>query len=131
MFLKPTVIIGGIFTAILLVGGCTQSDQQQIQNIANITCNAAAITAAAAVAITADINATAQSHTDAVTAQKIAQDACNSISKIPTVSGLAPKTVSNKLRSGKVKSSISTHQSFGTPDWNYGYHPDVEGREHK
>ena len=68
-----------------LVAGCTAQQSANLQAAAVVSCNAAEIAAAAAVTITADINSSKQTQTDAATAQKVTSDACAALQKLPSV----------------------------------------------
>jgi hypothetical protein len=73
----------------LALGGClTLQQENTIAAVAVISCNAADIAAATAVAITADLNngnTPSGSQKDAAKAQAITADSCAAISKLPSV----------------------------------------------
>lgn len=72
-----------------LVAGCTAQQSANLEAAAVVSCNAADVAAAAAVAITADVNASKQAQTDAATAQKVTSDACTALQKLPTIAASA------------------------------------------
>ena len=73
-----------------LIAGCTAQQSANLEAAALVSCNAAEVAAAAAVAISSDVNAGKQAQTDAATAQKVTSDACAALQKLPTVAASAP-----------------------------------------
>lgn len=72
-----------------VVAGCTAQQSADLESAAVVSCNAAQIAAAAAVAITADVNSSKQTQTDAATAQKVTSDACAALQQLPSVAASA------------------------------------------
>jgi hypothetical protein len=68
-----------------LVAGCTAQQSASLEAAALVSCNAAEVAAAAAVAISSDVNASKQTQTDAATAQKVTSDACAALQKLPSL----------------------------------------------